>query len=79
MAELTDLFDYLVLGTDTSASILAAALARASRKVIHLDAPSYFGSTDSSLNFTELVAFYAAADTTNCRDKTVQVQAVRLT
>jgi RAB protein geranylgeranyltransferase component A len=76
MAELTDLFDYLVLGTDTSASILAAALARASCKVIHLDAPSYFGSTDSSLNFTELVGFYAAPDTVNCSNKTVQVQAV---
>mmetsp|Transcript_32917 Transcript_32917/g.57615 ORF Transcript_32917/g.57615 Transcript_32917/m.57615 type:complete len:80 (-) Transcript_32917:2295-2534(-) len=76
MAELTQLFDYVVLGTDTTPSILAAALARASRKIIHLDSPAYFGSTDASLSFTELNAFLTASDTISCSNRTVQVQAV---
>lgn len=88
MAELTEVFDYLVLGTDTSSSILAAALAQVSRKVIHLDSPSYFGSTDASLNFTELERFLRSVDTlssceiaptlvtSSCSSRTIQVQAV---
>lgn len=79
MTELTQLFDYAILGTDTTSSILAAALARLSRKVIHLDSPAYFGSTDASLSFTELQAFMTAPDSASCSRRSVQVQPVNPT
>lgn len=50
-------FDAIILGTDNTSSILAAALAISGHKILHLDSQSYYGSFDGTLSFNEFHKF----------------------
>jgi len=57
----------IILGTDTTLSILSAyfppsALARSGQKVLHLDSCEYYGGADASLTLPEFLAFMSAGD-----------------
>ena len=53
-------FDVLLLGTSLTNTILAAALAKSGKKVLHLDANDYYGSADSSLTLADYHQHLAA-------------------
>lgn len=56
--ELSDqIFDLLIIGTGTTESIIASALAKAGKKVLHTDAADYYGGDYSSFNLKSLVEF----------------------
>ena len=46
-------FDVVLLGTSLTNTILAAALAKSGKKVLHLDANDFYGAADSSLTLTD--------------------------
>lgn len=50
-------FDVIIYGTGLTESILAAALSRASKKVLHFDKNEYYGSETCSVTLTELEDF----------------------
>eukprot|EP00002_Diphylleia_rotans_P015170 TRINITY_DN2938_c0_g1_i3.p1 TRINITY_DN2938_c0_g1~~TRINITY_DN2938_c0_g1_i3.p1 ORF type:complete len:632 (-),score=144.15 TRINITY_DN2938_c0_g1_i3:233-2128(-) len=54
--EKTD-FDVIVVGTGLTESVVASALARAGKSVLHLDAAPYYGSAWATLSFKQLQAF----------------------
>ncbi|KAJ7185918.1 FAD/NAD(P)-binding domain-containing protein [Mycena filopes] len=48
-------FDVIVLGTDLTESIAAAALSKAGFKVAHIDRNDYYGAGEASLSFDEFI------------------------
>ncbi|RIB16580.1 GDP dissociation inhibitor [Gigaspora rosea] len=54
LLEVTE-YDVIILGTGFIESILAGALARIGKSVLHLDANNFYGGNWSSLNFKELL------------------------
>ncbi|CAG8619057.1 3532_t:CDS:2, partial [Diversispora eburnea] len=48
-------YDVIILGTGLVESILAGALARIGKSVLHLDANGFYGGSWSSLNFRDLL------------------------
>ena len=55
--ELPSAFDCVVVGTGLTESLIAAAVARAGKSVLHLDANSYYGARDATLNLSDTAAF----------------------
>jgi hypothetical protein len=53
-AVLTEPFDLVVLGTSLRLSLVAAAAARAGRRVAHLDANDFYGARDAALPLPQL-------------------------
>ncbi|KAF9651022.1 FAD/NAD(P)-binding domain-containing protein, partial [Thelephora ganbajun] len=49
--------DVVLLGTDLPSSILAAALAKAGYKVIHVDPNDYYGGDHATLNVDEIISW----------------------
>jgi RAB protein geranylgeranyltransferase component A len=45
----------VIYGTGMTESILAGALAKAGKKVIHVDNNDYYGDSDASLNLREFI------------------------
>ena len=54
-------FDVILLGTSLTNTILAAALAKSGKKVLHLDRHDYYGSADASLSYNDFVDALTAA------------------
>ncbi|WFC94374.1 hypothetical protein MBRA1_001004 [Malassezia brasiliensis] len=52
-----DAHDVLILGTGVPEAVLSAALSRAGKRVIHVDAHDYYGSDWASLTLKELLAW----------------------
>ncbi|KAI3627157.1 hypothetical protein CBS14141_001158 [Malassezia furfur] len=52
-----DAHDVLLLGTGVPEAVLSAALSRAGKRVVHLDANEYYGSDWASLTLKELLAW----------------------
>ena len=52
-----DAHDVLLLGTGVPEAVLSAALSRAGKRVIHVDAHDYYGSDWASLTLKELLAW----------------------
>ncbi|KAG8891648.1 Rab proteins geranylgeranyltransferase component A, partial [Tulasnella sp. 417] len=50
-------WDIAILGTGLSESILAAALAKAGKKILHLDENDYYGGDSASLTLLELITW----------------------
>ncbi|KAG2179963.1 hypothetical protein INT43_003750 [Umbelopsis isabellina] len=50
-------FDYIVLGTGLIESILAAAIAKSGRSVLHIDESNYYGGKWASHSFSDLLAW----------------------
>ena len=50
-------FDVVVVGTNTTHSMLAGALSLAGKRVLHLDRREYYGGIDASLTMEQLVEF----------------------
>ncbi|KAG8900348.1 Rab proteins geranylgeranyltransferase component A [Tulasnella sp. 403] len=57
-------WDVAILGTGLPESILAAALAKAGKKVLHLDENEYYGGDFASLSITELMGWASARSNT---------------
>ncbi|KAF9980525.1 hypothetical protein BGZ65_004986, partial [Modicella reniformis] len=51
----TTLFDAIILGTGFTQTIVAAALARAGKTVLHLDENDYYGGESGAFGFLDLV------------------------
>ncbi|KAJ1913912.1 hypothetical protein IWQ60_009021 [Tieghemiomyces parasiticus] len=51
-------YDCIVLGTGLTESILAGALARADKTVLHIDANPYYGAEWTCFNLTDLLRWY---------------------
>jgi RAB protein geranylgeranyltransferase component A len=49
-----DVFDVIVLGTGLKECIVAAALAKEGKKVLHLDVADFYGSQDASFTLSQL-------------------------
>ena len=56
-AELPEEFDVIVVGTGLTESLLAAACARAGRRVLHLDSNDHYGSRCSSFSLKQMDAW----------------------
>ena len=56
-AELPEEFDVIVVGTGLTESLLAAACARAGRRVLHLDSNDHYGSRGSSFGLKQMDAW----------------------
>lgn len=66
-AELPEEFDVIVVGTGLTESLLAAACARAGRRVLHLDSNDHYGSRCSSFGLKQMDAWLRApADDDHC-------------
>eukprot|EP00904_Undaria_pinnatifida_P006085 jgi/Undpi1/2606/HiC_scaffold_13.g05985.m1 len=52
---LEDYYDVIVLSTGLGSSILAAALAKSGKSVLHLDSHDHYGQESASLSFTQLL------------------------
>ena len=63
--DLQDSFDTIVVGTGLVESILAAALARAGQKVLHLDQNQFYGSDWTTLTPLEFRAWNKSTNTPN--------------
>ncbi|KDQ14153.1 hypothetical protein BOTBODRAFT_188049 [Botryobasidium botryosum FD-172 SS1] len=65
-------YDAVVVGTDLASSILAAALSKAGKKVLHLDENEYYGGDSASLALEEVVRWandrQNTASTSGARD-----------
>lgn len=57
MSLFEETFDVVVVGTNTTHSILAGALSLAGKRVLHLDRRDYYGGIDASLTMEQLVDF----------------------
>lgn len=60
-------YDILIEGTGLAQSILAAAISRLSKKVIHIDKNTFYGSSFAALSIDQLddfVATYASRGST---------------
>lgn len=51
----TTIFDAIILGTGFTQTIVAAALARAGKTVLHLDENDYYGGESGAFGFRDLV------------------------
>ena len=56
-ADLPEEFDVIVVGTGLTESLLAAACARAGRRVLHLDSNDHYGSRCSSFGLKQMDAW----------------------
>ena len=54
-------FDVVLLGTGLTNTILAAALSKAGKKVLHIDRNDYYGASDTSLSFNDLEHTFSSA------------------
>ncbi|CAM9339390.1 unnamed protein product, partial [Laminaria digitata] len=52
---LDDYYDVIVLSTGLGSSILAAALAKSGKSVLHLDSHDHYGQDSASFSFTQLL------------------------
>ncbi|ORX58545.1 rab protein geranylgeranyltransferase component A [Piromyces finnis] len=55
MEELKTHYDYIILGTGIQESILASALARNNKTVLHIDGNQFYGGNECSFNFSEFL------------------------
>src|SRR5690606_17839606 len=53
----TTVFDAIVLGTGFTQTIVAAALSRAGKTVLHLDENDYYGGESGAFGFRELMTW----------------------
>ncbi|KAG0237025.1 hypothetical protein B0O80DRAFT_498277 [Mortierella sp. GBAus27b] len=53
----TTLFDAIILGTGFTQTVVAAALARAGKTVLHLDENDYYGGESGAFGFRDLVSW----------------------
>ncbi|TPX44231.1 hypothetical protein SeMB42_g02617 [Synchytrium endobioticum] len=67
MANATDSFDAIILGTGVTESILSAALSRNGKTVLHLDDADVYGSHYAALNLRALLTFLHGATLTSAR------------
>ncbi|CAG9317246.1 unnamed protein product [Blepharisma stoltei] len=66
-------FDDIILGTDNTSSILAAALAISGHKVLHLDSQGYYGSIDGTLSFNEFQKFLISPESPPFLNKQIHI------
>jgi RAB protein geranylgeranyltransferase component A len=71
--ELDDTFDAIVIGTGLVESILAAALARAGKKVLHVDQNQFYGSDWSTLTPFDFTCWYTDTNSTSNFDDSERV------
>jgi RAB protein geranylgeranyltransferase component A len=67
-----DAYDLVIEGTGLTESILAAAAARAGKKVIHIDKNAFYGSHWAALSITDLdqwVQQHSSDGTQSCFDE----------
>ena len=55
--ELPEKFDCVLVGTGLTESLVAAAVARAGKSVLHLDRNPFYGSRNATLNLQDLIDF----------------------
>jgi Rab proteins geranylgeranyltransferase component A len=65
-------WDVILLGTSLSNSLISAALSKANKRVLHLDANKYYGQTMSSFSLRALHSFLA-----NANDSAESQQSIR--
>jgi len=53
----TTLFDAIILGTGFTQTVIAAALARAGKTVLHLDENDYYGGESGAFAFRDLASW----------------------
>lgn len=53
-------FDVIIIGTSMSQCILSAALARAGKKIMHIDGNRWYGSSHSTLTLDEFASFMSS-------------------
>lgn len=58
-------FDAIILGTGFTQTIVAAALARAGKTVLHLDENDYYGGESGAFSFSDLVSWAHDIPSTN--------------
>ena len=52
-------FDCILAGTDVCTSVVAAALARRGKRVLHVDANGYYGGSDASMSLSQLHSIFS--------------------
>ncbi len=62
MSIFDETFEVVIVGTSTTHSILAGALALAGKKVLHIDRNEYYGGIDASFTMDQLVRFTAEVE-----------------
>ena len=62
VAQLPSKFDVIVVGTGLTESIVAAAAARAGRKVLHLDTNAFYGARNATFNLHDLTHWLSDDD-----------------
>jgi len=56
-------YDYIVIGTGLSESLISCSLAKRGKKVLHLDENDYYGETFVSLNFSGALKYFHQKET----------------
>lgn len=60
MEDIKTHYDYIILGTGIQESILASALSRNKRSVLHIDGNEFYGGNECSFNFKEFLEWIMA-------------------